>query len=612
MSLLANVHGLPASTGRATSTTLPLTVWALALLLLQLAGLGGVPLFDVDEGAFAEATREMLASGDWGHTTLQGEDRWDKPILSYWLQALSVGLFGLDEFALRLPSALASWLWAVVVAHRVSQQHDAVTGVVAGTLLSTSLGVMLIGRAATADALLNLWLTLATLSLWTALQHLAPQADAARQHIGRQALRRAALWIALGLLTKGPVALLVPGATVLLWCLTVDADADAEADARATANPGRSGSRGLSGRLARPWSRLRPLLGDAPAWGVLVLVALPWYAYALHRHGMAFVDGFLWRHNLQRYGGTLEGHAGAWFYYLLLLPVLMLPWPALLLPLLARVRSLWRDPSDRFLLLWAGFVLVFFSASGTKLPHYALYGLTPLVMLAARALAAPAAGSALAVTGHGLADRVGRVLLVASLALLPLAALWCSDLAQSAIAASKRPADALHALLLAGPGLLDGEPGRQRLVAATLIGVVLGACAWLGLRSPDRSLRRVAVPLLGACVLWLGLTQVLLPWWAERLQGPVVTLARVARLARAEHPQTEVVQWGLHQPSFALYLGRPTPRRAPLPGELALVRIDRLDTLRLDDADLGARDLPVRARASGYLLIERPASEGPR
>ena len=57
-------------------------VWPLALALLALAlfQLGAAPLFDVDEGAFSEATREMLASGDWLHTTLNGEDRFDKPI----------------------------------------------------------------------------------------------------------------------------------------------------------------------------------------------------------------------------------------------------------------------------------------------------------------------------------------------------------------------------------------------------------------------------------------------------------------------------------------------------------------------------------------------------
>ncbi|RZS58512.1 ArnT family glycosyltransferase [Sphaerotilus mobilis] len=572
------------------------TLWALALLVLQLIGLGGVPLFDVDEGAFAEATRELLASGDWGHTTLNGEDRWDKPILSYWLQAVSVMLFGLDEFALRLPSALAAWLWAVVVAHRVSLSHGHIAALAVGTVLSTSLGVMLIGRAATADALLNLWLVLATLSLRDALRDLAPDADPAHRAAGLRALRLSALWIALGLLTKGPVALLVPGAVAVLWSLSM------------ALQDGRQGA------AARCWQRLRPVLLDGKAWVVLLAVATPWYGYALQRHGMAFVDGFLWRHNLQRYGGTLEGHAGAWFYYLLLLPLLLLPWSALLLPLLARLRPLWRDPADRWLLLWAGFVLVFFSASGTKLPHYALYGLTPLAMLGGRWLASPASLTAARLPRVDRIDRIDRVdrfsqwLLVACLALLPLGALWLSDVAQAGIAASTRPADALHALLLAGPGQLDGEAGIPRLVIAALLGAVLGGGSWLAWRVHARSALRPAMNLLTTAVLAAGLTLQLLPWWGERLQAPVKTLAQ---LARTHHPDRPIVQWGLHQPSFALYLQRPTPRRAPQPGELALVRVDRLASLRHEGDGSPAAALRVLARARGYLLIERPGHDAP-
>src|SRR6202008_2375415 len=64
----------------------------LAAALLLIPALGLAPLFDVDEGAFGEATRELLASGDWLSTTLNGAPRFDKPILVYWLQAASVSL----------------------------------------------------------------------------------------------------------------------------------------------------------------------------------------------------------------------------------------------------------------------------------------------------------------------------------------------------------------------------------------------------------------------------------------------------------------------------------------------------------------------------------------
>src|SRR5437763_12236328 len=73
--------------------------------------LGAAPLVDVDEGAFSEATREMLARGDFITTYLNGELRFDKPILTYWLQAIPVSLAGPVEWAFRLPSALAASLW---------------------------------------------------------------------------------------------------------------------------------------------------------------------------------------------------------------------------------------------------------------------------------------------------------------------------------------------------------------------------------------------------------------------------------------------------------------------------------------------------------------------
>ena len=87
------------SSDKPNALTIQWVLGALALLGLFLLGLDKALLFDVDEGAFTEATREMLLSGDWGHTTLNGLDRFDKPIGVYWLQAISASVFGLNEFA---------------------------------------------------------------------------------------------------------------------------------------------------------------------------------------------------------------------------------------------------------------------------------------------------------------------------------------------------------------------------------------------------------------------------------------------------------------------------------------------------------------------------------
>lgn len=479
-------------------------LWALAVGAAFLARLGAAPLFDVDEGAFSEATRELLASGDLGFTTLNGAVRFDKPILVYWLQAASVSALGLGEGALRLPSALCAWAWCLAVARFGWRRLGPRTGLLAGTLAATSAGVLVIGRAATADALLNLLLALALLDAW---RHLETDQ--------RAPLRRAYLWIGLGLLAKGPVALLVPAAATLAWCAASGA-----------------------------WRRWARAALDPVGWGILLAVAAPWYAYALHRHGWAFVDGFLMRHNVARYATVLEGHGGSALYYVVMLPVMLLPWSALLASVVRRARALWAEPLGRFLLGWAGFVIVFFSLSGTKLPHYVLYGSTPLFLLSARG--AEAAGRAVRLATYA---AVGLVLAV--LAALP----WL------AAAVAPRLADPLYAALLAA------APARPRLALPLAAAAAAGAWALAALRLRCFAGRAAA----GAAALAAVLVAVAIPWFGDLVQGPVKRAAAVAR-RRAE----PAVQWRVHVPSFAVYRERVTPRQDPALGELAIARVDRL------------------------------------
>jgi 4-amino-4-deoxy-L-arabinose transferase-like glycosyltransferase len=94
--------------------TRPRAAWLLALYcaIVFFVNLDAAPLTDVDEGAFSEATREMLARGDYVTTWLNGELRFDKPVLTYWAQAVPVALVGPRPGAFRFPSALAACLWA--------------------------------------------------------------------------------------------------------------------------------------------------------------------------------------------------------------------------------------------------------------------------------------------------------------------------------------------------------------------------------------------------------------------------------------------------------------------------------------------------------------------
>ncbi len=512
------------------------------LLALWIARLGAAPLFDVDEGAFAEATRELTIGHDWGSTTLNGVDRFDKPILIYWFQAISVKLFGLNEFAVRLPSALSAFLWCLAIGQFAWRRFGPPVAIAAAGLLATSLGPMLIGRAATADSLLNLLLTLATLDLW---RHLETGASAPR--------RRAFAWIGLGLLAKGPVAVLIPGAAAALWLL-----------------------------VYRDRSRLQRLVADPVAWLLMLGLSLPWYIYATARHGMAFIDGFLLHHNLERFTGSMEGHAGSLFYYLEVLPVAMMPWTPLLVTLAWHLRARWREPLGRFLLLWLGFVVVFFSLSGTKLPHYVLYGFTPLMLVAAQELVVAK-----------LPMRLSLCITILAVVALGAASPW---IASTAAAGTH---DALYKTLLStappAPWVWMGVPIGLLVFALTI---------WV----PNvRNYLSEADGAVFAALLATGwMVLAVLPWWGQAVQEPIRTLARtvpIAQMTLLDHQR--VVQWRLHQPSVAFYLNQTAERADPVNGDWALTRLDRVTP-----AELARLDVVQQMR--GYALVRpMPAASEP-
>jgi len=497
--------------------------WLLAAYcaLLLFANLGGAPLVDVDEGAFSEATREMLARGDYVTTWLNGELRFDKPILTYWLQAAVVSLAGPAEWAFRMPSALAGGLWCWLL-FRFARRFAPDAAHIATFMLVSALGPLVMARAATADALLNAFVAGALFSFY---RHLV---DGRRRD-----LVAAYAWMGLGLLTKGPIALLVPALSIGLYCV----------------------SRG-------EWLRPLRLLRDPLAWLAMLAIALPWYVLELRAQGQAFIDGFFMKHNVNRFTATMLGHGGSGWYYFALLPLLLFPFVAPLAGAIASWRTARRDDVQRF--AWCTFlpVLAFFSFSHTQLPHYLLYGLSPMFVLLAQnrgrfAAAAWTAGPALA----GLA-------LAAALPML-------------AARASGRVAKPILQLLLDDFARNMGSLVVPALVALSALAIATALAGRLPVarRADARLYAAGAIPaLFMVTALW--------PQGVTWFQAPVKEAGIALR-------GTDVVEWNANWPSFSVYRGAVTPVRKPQPGETVLTRVDRAAELPPHDVVLARREVLV-------------------
>jgi len=501
-----------------------------ALLLGFWSNLGSVPLFDLDEGAFSQATLEMLDNDNYLSTTLNGEPRYDKPILIYWMQAAAVRAFGPGEFAFRLPSALCAtaWLFAVYGFTWSFTRERRAALLAAGSL---GLGLMssVIGHAAIADALLNMLLALTMLDLYR--HYVAPS-------LGK--LLRIYLWMGLGFLAKGPVAVALPLLVSLLFYAW----------------------------QRRPLQWLKAVFNPL-GWLVFAAVVFPW-AYLLYRqdHG-EFFRHFLLEHNVGRYQNTLQGHGGHPWYYLVWLPLIVMPFTALLPAALWRARQ--PDPLDGYLLLWFIVVFVIFSFSGTQLPHYLLYGCTPLFILFGRGWQkAPARGWVL----------LPALLLVAVLGALP----WIL------------PRIPIPEQRVYENGIVALAVSSFTWTYYALVGAALLALLVLLFRRGTESWRAVlGAGLLLSPLVWFGVVPVL----AAAQQAPV----REAAL-RAKELDLPVVSYDTFLPSFSVYRGAVTPNRLPAPGELVFVRLDRLPELQ---TALGPQVILVpEFRRGGVALLLRP------
>ncbi|MFL5340010.1 MAG: ArnT family glycosyltransferase [Gemmataceae bacterium] len=320
-----------------------------AAAVLTLPGLGRASLWDMDEGLNAEAAREMLESGNWVVPKFSFQLRDAKPALLYWLQAGTYRLFGVNEFAARLPSALAAALAALLSYELARRMFSPAAGLLGGLILISTLTVSQSGRFANPDALLLGCTALTFSCFWAGY---AP--GRAGEPPRRGWFVPLGATCGLGMLAKGPVGLVLPGATILLFL---------------------AWQRQLWTLLDR-----RLFLGAA----AFLLVALPWYAAVSIETRGDFATGFFLKNNFGRYLRPMEDHRGPVYYHAGVLLMGFAPWSALLPVALwyamrrpaaantpfSPVRA--TDPARRLLLCWFAVYLAFFSLSATKLPNYTL------------------------------------------------------------------------------------------------------------------------------------------------------------------------------------------------------------------------------------------------
>src|SRR5580700_3073726 len=137
-----------------------------AMAVLTLPNLGVHSLWDVDEGVNAEAAREMMEAGTWISPLFNFELRTAKPALLYWLQMTSYSVFGVNEFAARLPSVLAGMVTVLLVYELARRMFGASTGLLAGIVLASAFEFCMLSHAATPDSTLLAFTVLTMFSFW--------------------------------------------------------------------------------------------------------------------------------------------------------------------------------------------------------------------------------------------------------------------------------------------------------------------------------------------------------------------------------------------------------------------------------------------------------------
>ncbi|MEB3281424.1 MAG: glycosyltransferase family 39 protein [Lyngbya sp.] len=364
----------------------PKTTWGLSivglLLICSIAflwNLGNTGLVDETEPLFAEAARQMVLTGDWITPYFNGETRFDKPPLVYWLMAVGYQVFGVNEWAVRFPSALGAIVLTVscflTLRHfgffpsnftadsRQKTRQLWLSAWIGGAIAAFNPETLVWGRQGVSDMLLSGCMGTALFCFFWGYVEEGKKTTKITEKFSISQLFLdfslpnkwyLAFYVLLGLavLTKGPVGIVLPGLIIISFLLYI-------------------------GNFRQVLQEAKPILGAI----IFTVIALPWYVLVILRNGQTYIDSFFGYHNIERFTNVVNGHDAPWYFYFLVVLIGFMPWSIYLPLAIFRSqfwkRSFWRQqPRDRqlglFALFWFACIFIFFSISVTKLPSYVL------------------------------------------------------------------------------------------------------------------------------------------------------------------------------------------------------------------------------------------------
>ncbi len=297
------------------------------IIFTMFFGLSAVPLSDPDEPVYAETAREMLATGDYVSPRIFGDFWYDKPPVFYWLVALSFKIFGDGEFAARFPAALMATLTAFLLYVSVTRIFNERAGFWSALVFGSCGMIFVISKAAVTDTTLVFFMTAALFCFLQRFYWLMY------------------VFMALAVMTKGPIGIMFPLAVIFLHLL-------------------------FMGRLSeiKRMHVIRGLILFSVLSGI-------WYYAMYHLHGPDFIRTFLGFHNLTRFLEAEHPNRTSLFYYIPVIIIGLFPWTGLLLQSIRASISDSRIDDMRNLIffhIWWLFVLIFFTVSRTKLVSYIL------------------------------------------------------------------------------------------------------------------------------------------------------------------------------------------------------------------------------------------------